>query len=285
MKVNHFSLQCSITFLSQLSKISGTFTILQNTKTFRSITPDSSNSDVFYVERSSGEESTAESNNWNVLNPTNLFGVHARDVIRMSSLASPQLYIVTIESDSTKMKIPYAYGNQQPIIPPSINDLHLPINFFKMMTPISPGPITKVRTHPPEIVEIQTQQEVFDVSDISTPSRLVSSVYAWEASLRVATFYSDELRRRSPGSNSSSTPLRPRKKKRKQVCCHTPSHPRCGKKLANLFSTTAMGGSVAAYLQSLRLTPTTRNDTPMLRVKSESYASIQTLNRKFYTYL
>ena len=47
------------------------------------------------------------------------------------------------------------------------------------MTPISPAPITEELIHPPEIDEIPTQQEVSDVSDISTPSMLARSVNVW----------------------------------------------------------------------------------------------------------
>ena len=41
--------------------------------------------------------------------------------------------IVTIDSDSNEPTFPYAFGTQQPIVPPSLNDLNLPPNRFSVL--------------------------------------------------------------------------------------------------------------------------------------------------------
>ena len=83
---------------------------------------------------------------------------------------------------------------QQTNIPLSLNDLNLPVNPLNVMTPITPAPITEENSQPPTIDGIPIQEELFDVSDISTPSTLPSSVNVWDTSLDVGTFYSLGLR-------------------------------------------------------------------------------------------
>ena len=138
----------------------------------------STDSDVFDVERSSAEYSPPRNNTPDILNSTELSGAPAKEAITMSSVNSLGTKIVTLESDSNGPTMPIGYARQQSIIPPSVKNLNLPINPFKVMTPISPAPITKGQTHPPQTNDIPIQEDVFDVSDISTPSLLVSSVNA-----------------------------------------------------------------------------------------------------------
>ena len=138
----------------------------------------STDSDVFDVERSSGEYSPSRNNTPDILNSTELSGAPAKEVITMSSVNSLETQIVTTESDSNGPTRPIGYARQQSIIPPSVKNLYLPINPFKVMTPISPAPITKGQTHHPESNDMPIQEDVFDVSDISTPSMLLSSVNA-----------------------------------------------------------------------------------------------------------
>ena len=54
------------------------------------------------------------------------------ETITISSVASPEPQIVTIESDSNEPTFPYAFGIQHPIMPPSLNDLNLPANPFNV---------------------------------------------------------------------------------------------------------------------------------------------------------
>ena len=69
---------------------------------FRSITADSSDSDVFYLERSSGEQSPARKNRSDILNSKELPGAHANELIAIPSVASLEPEIVTIESNSNE---------------------------------------------------------------------------------------------------------------------------------------------------------------------------------------
>ena len=74
-------------------------------------------SEVTYVERSPGEKRPAQNNTPAGLNSTQLSGALAREVTTISSVASPQRQIVTIESNSNESTIPYGYGRQVPIVP------------------------------------------------------------------------------------------------------------------------------------------------------------------------
>ena len=138
----------------------------------------STDSDVFDVERSLGEYSPPRNNTPDILNSSELSGAAAKEVLTISSVNSLETQIVTIDSDSNGPTMPIGYAMQQSSIPPSVKNINLPINPFKVMTPIPPAPTTKGQTHPPETNDIPKQEDVFDVSDISTPSMLVSSVNA-----------------------------------------------------------------------------------------------------------
>ena len=93
----------------------------------------STESDVFYVEQTSTEGSPIRNNTPAILNSTEISGAMDREVITISSVASPAPRIVTLDSDSNDPTIPYGFGNQQPIVPPSLNDLNLPPNPFNVL--------------------------------------------------------------------------------------------------------------------------------------------------------
>ena len=88
--------------------------------------------DVFYVEQSSPERGPIRHNTPTILNSTQLSGALDPETITISSVASPEPQIVTIESDSNEPTFPYAFGAQYPIVPPSLNDLNLPANPFNV---------------------------------------------------------------------------------------------------------------------------------------------------------
>ena len=81
---------------------------------FRPNTPDLSDSDVFYVERSSAKQTPLKRDNSNVRNATELSGVHVGDLIKISPVTSPEPNILTVESDTNEPTIPYSYGTQDP---------------------------------------------------------------------------------------------------------------------------------------------------------------------------
>ena len=89
--------------------------------------------DFFYVERSPEEGSPTKNNTPAILNSTELSGAMERDVITISSVASPEPRIVTLDSDSNDPTLPYAFGSQQPIVLPSLKDLNLPPNPFNVL--------------------------------------------------------------------------------------------------------------------------------------------------------
>ena len=90
-------------------------------------------SDVFYVDQSSNDQSIPRPNTPIVLNSTDISGDDTRKMISISSIASPEPQIVTIDDDSNEPTMPYGFGRQLPIIPPSLNDLNLPPNLFTIL--------------------------------------------------------------------------------------------------------------------------------------------------------
>ena len=102
-----------------------------------SLDSSSTESDVFYVEQSSIKGSLIQNNTPAFLNSTEISGAMEREVIKISSVAAPEPRIVTLDSDSNDPTIPYGFGSQQPIVPPSFIDLNLPPNPFNMLAPMA----------------------------------------------------------------------------------------------------------------------------------------------------
>ena len=97
------------------------------------ISKKSSDSDVFYMEQSSHDQSLPRPNTSVVLNSTELSGKETRELTSISSIASPEPQIVTIDSHSNEPTMPYGFGRQLPTIPPSLNDLNLSPNQFNIL--------------------------------------------------------------------------------------------------------------------------------------------------------
>ena len=152
-----------------------------------------------------------------------------REVITISSVASPEPRIVTLDSDSNDPTIPYGFSSQQPIVPPSLNDLNLPPNPFNVQAAI--GVVRVDDANSPHSLEPSIP------SPISTPPMNVSTIEGWDTTHTTtddATFYMDDEPRRvywdisssdtfdsneprnvSVASSPSSTPAPPRRQKRK----------------------------------------------------------------------
>ena len=94
---------------------------------------NSTDSDVFYVEQSSNDQNIPRPKTPIVLNSTEISSDDTREVISISSIASTEPQIVTIDDDSNEPTMPYGFGRQLPIIPPILNDLNLPPNPFKTL--------------------------------------------------------------------------------------------------------------------------------------------------------
>ena len=150
-----------------------------------------------------------------------------RKVITISSVASREPRIVTLESDSNDPKIPYGFGSQQPIMPPSLNELNLPPNPFNVLATMAV--VRGNDAYSPQSPEPSIP------SPISRPPMNVSTIEGWDTTLTTtddATFYTDDEPRRvywdisssdtfdsheprnvSVASSPSSTPPPPRRQK------------------------------------------------------------------------
>ena len=147
----------------------------------------STDSDVFYVEQSSPERSPVGNNTPAILNSTQLSGAMEPESITISSVASPEPQIVTIDSDSNEQTFPYAFGTQHPIVPPSLNDLNLPPNPFIVLATMAV--IQQDQEDSPQ------SPEPSDPSPISTPPMNLSTIEGWETPHTTTddnTFYSSE---------------------------------------------------------------------------------------------
>ena len=147
----------------------------------------STDSDVFYVEESSVEGSPIRNNTPAILNSTEISGAMERETITISSVASPEPRLVTLDSDSNDPTIPYGFGNQQPIVPPSLNDLNLPPNPFNVL-----ATTTVIRGND----EYSPQSPEPSIpSPISTPPRNLITIEGWETPHTTTddnTFYSSD---------------------------------------------------------------------------------------------
>ena len=94
---------------------------------------NSNDFDVFDVEQSSNDRSLPRPSTPIVLYFPEMSENDTREMISISSIASPEPHIVTIDSDSNEPTIPYGFGRQLPIIPPSLNDLNLTPNPFNIL--------------------------------------------------------------------------------------------------------------------------------------------------------
>ena len=193
-----------------------------------SLDSSSTESDVFYVEQSSVEENPIRNITPAILNSTEISGAMEREVILISTVASPEPRIVTLDSVSNDPTIPYGFGSQRPIVPPSLSDLNLPPNPSNVLATMAVVQVDDAYSpHSPE---------PSIPSPISTPPMNVSTIEGWDTTHTTtddATFYTDDELRRvyrdipssdtfdtneprnvSVASSPSSTPPPPRRQKR-----------------------------------------------------------------------
>ena len=157
---------------------------------------NSNDSDVFYVEQSSNDQSIPRPNTPIVLNSTEISGDDTREMISISSIASPEPQIVTIDDDSNEPTMPYGFGRQFPIVPPSLNDLNVPPNPFNILATMAIANNTEDandNTYSPQSTEPS------EPSPISTPPINVGAFNSWETSYTTTdddTFHSSDVPRR-----------------------------------------------------------------------------------------
>ena len=197
---------------------------------YRNPSPNSKNSDVFYVEQLSPETSPIRKNTPVILNSTKLSEAMDPETIKISSVASPEPQLVTLDSDSNEPTFPYAFGAQHPIVPPSLNDLNLPPNLFNVLatmaviqqdqeqSPQSPEPseLSPISTPPMNVGTIDDGDTTHTTTDDNTfyssdndPRRAYRDLSADE------TFESSEPRRVYPAGSPPSTPPPPPRRKRR----------------------------------------------------------------------
>ena len=155
------------------------------------------------------------------------------------TIASPQPYIFTINDDSNEPTIPYGFGRQLQIVPPSLNDLNLPPNPFNIVA------IMAIANNTGEANDDNYSPQSpkpSEPSPLSTPPMNVSAFNSWETSYTTTdddTFQSsDEPRRIYFLPPSPSPPPSPPRRQKKKV------------EPGNVLS--KRRGSVAAHLRSLR---------------------------------
>ena len=203
------------------------------TTMYRNPSPNSTNSDVFYVEQLSPETSPIQNNTPVILNSTQLSEAMDPETITTSSVASPEPQLVTLDSDSNEPTFPYPFDAQHPIVPPSLINLNRPPNPFNVLatmaviqqdqeqSPQSPEPsdLSPISTPPMNVSTIDDGDTTHTTTDDNTfyssdndPRR----VY-WHLSAD-GTFESSEPRRVYPaGSPPSKPPPPPRRKRRLSI--------------------------------------------------------------------
>ena len=156
---------------------------------------NSTESDVFfYVEQSSNDQSIPRPSTPIVFTSTEISGDDIREMISISSIASPEPQIVTIDDDSNEPTMPYGFGRQFPIVPPSLNDLNLPPNLFNILATMAIANNTEdANDYSPE------SPEPSEPSSVSTPPMNVSAGNSRETSYSTIdddTFHSSDEPRR-----------------------------------------------------------------------------------------
>ena len=212
---------------------------------------NSTDSDVFYVEQSSNDQSVPRPNTPIVFNSTEISGDDTREIISISSIASPEPQIVTINDDSNEITMPYAFGRQLPIVPPSLNDLNLPPNPFNILATMAVVPQignTHDDNYSPQ------SPEPSELSSISTPPMNVSAFRSWETSYTTTddnTFHSSDEPRRvywdllSDDNLHSSVPRNPSLASSPRV---TPPPPRAQKRKLSLGMSFPKDGGVSQHI-------------------------------------
>ena len=215
------------------------------------ISLDSTDSDVFYVEQISNEPSPRRNNSPDILNSTERSEHQAARMPSISTIASPQPHIFTINDDSNEPTIPYGLGRQLSMVPPSLNDLNLPPNPFNILATMAVVHQTG-NTHDDNYSP--QSPEPSELSSISTPPMNVSAFNSWETSYTSTdnnTFHTSDEPRRVSWDLSSDDDLGssvPRNPSVASSPCTTPPPPRAQKKKFSLGMSFPKDGGVSQHV-------------------------------------
>ena len=131
---------------------------------------------MFFVEQISNEPSPQRYNSPNILNSTELSQNHTAGTPSDSSIAFTEPQILTINNISNEPTMPYGFGRQFPIVPPSLNDLNLPPNPFNILAIMVV--VNRIEDGKNDNYSPQSP-EPSDPSPISTPPMNVSTFNSW----------------------------------------------------------------------------------------------------------
>ena len=213
----------------------------------------SSDSDVFYVEQTSNEPSPQKNNSPSILNSTEISKAHAARMPSVSSIASPEPRIFTIDDDPNEPTMPYGFGRQLPIVPSSLNDLNLPPNPFNILNTMAVVPQTRDDND-----EYSPQSpQPSDPSPISTPPINVSTFNSWETPHTTTddnTFYSSDEPRRVIWTSPRMKHLIPKTSPDESMYClvHHRASSQDEEEIRDRDVLSKKRGSVEARLRSLR---------------------------------
>ena len=160
-----------------------------------------------------------------VLNSTKMTGNDTREMISISSIASPEPQIVTFDSDSNEPTMPYGFGRQLPIIPPSLNNLILPPNPFNIlatMAVVNPTENAHDKNSSPQ------SPEPSDPSPIPTPPMILGTLEGWATPHTTTddnTFYSEDEPRQVHWTSSLDETIHSEGEPRRSYLLSSPSPP------------------------------------------------------------
>ena len=215
------------------------------------ISLDSTDSEVFYVEQLSDELSPRRNNSPDIFNSTERSEHQAAMMPSISTIASPQPHIFTINDDSNEPTLPYGFGRQLPIVPPSLNDLNLPPNPFNILATMAVLHQTQ-NTHDDNYSP--QSPEPSELSSISTPPMNVSAFNNCETSYTGTddnTFYTSDEPRRVYWDLSSDDDLGSSVLRNPSVAsspCVTPPPPRAQKRKISLGMSLPKDGGVSQHI-------------------------------------
>ena len=110
----------------------------------------------------------------------------------ISTIASPQPHILTINDDSNEPTLPHGFGRQLPIVPPSLKDFNLAPNRFNILATM--GVVHQTQNTHDNKYSPQSP-EPWELSSISTPPINVSAYNSWKTTHITTddnTFYSED---------------------------------------------------------------------------------------------